>query len=305
MRLLVNITLAGHCLACGWLLLGHMNLESSWIARESLPLEIPESQYIRALYWTIATMTTVGYGDITPVLDREYLYACFVMLVGASFYAYIIGNVASLVGELNAGKAEYQQRAQFVTNYLHEQNVPAKLVNRVQAYYLNRWTRYRNYNEDELLSDLPRPLALEIKTELASRFISEVPIFKYASQVIREKLLASLELEFIDPGSVIARDGERNQKLIFVIDGQLEVQFEGEVVDHFGPGDYFGNYSLILDEPRTASVVANSYCELMYLHKDSYEQIKQLYPEFVEVMKKAMSDNSEKMSDLVLKGVVL
>jgi len=227
------------------------------------------------------------------------------MLVGASFYAYIIGNVASLVGELNAGKAEYQQRAQFVTNYLHEQNVPAKLVNRVQAYYLNRWTRYRNYNEDELLSDLPRPLALEIKTELASRFISEVPIFKYASQVIREKLLASLELEFIDPGSVIARDGERNQKLIFVIDGQLDVQFEGELVDHFGPGDYFGNYSLILDEPRTASVVANSYCELMYLHKDSYEQIKQLYPEFVEVMKKAMSDNSEKMSDLVLKGVVL
>jgi len=304
-RLLINIAVVSHCLACGWLLLGYMDLDASWMNYAGLQLLASESQYIRSLYWTITTMTTVGYGDITPVLDREYLFASFVMLVGASFYAYIIGNIASLVGQLNASKAQYQQRAQTVTSYLHEQKVPSVLVNRVQAYYHNRWEKYRNFNEDDLLSDLPRSLALDIKTELAHRLIQDVSLFQHASLVIREHLLAALQFEFVDPGSVIARVGERNHKLVFVVEGTLDIKFQDEIVGHFGPGEYFGNHSLILDEPRTASVVAKSYCELMYLCRTDYEEIKILYPEFVDVMKKAMADNSEKMSDLVLLGVVL
>ena len=250
-------------------------------------------------------MTTVGYGDITPVLDREYLFAGLVMLVGASFYAYIIGNVASLVGQINESKAKYHQRAQFVTGYLYEQGVSAELVGRVQAYYHNHWERYRNFNKDDLLSDLPQSLALDIKTQLARRILQDVPLFRHASRIIREQLMASLQFEFVDPESVIARNGERNQKLVFVIDGQLDILFEDDVVGCFGPGDYFGNYSLILNEPRTASVVAKTYCELMYLHRKDYEEIKDLYPEFVDVMKKAMADNNEKMSEMVLLGVVL
>jgi len=304
-RLLINIVVVSHCLACGWLLLGYMDLDASWMNYAGLQLLASESQYIRSLYWTITTMTTVGYGDITPVLDREYLFASFVMLVGASFYAYIIGNIASLVGQLNASKAQYQQRAQSVTNYLYQQKMPAELVARVQAYYYNRWEKYRNFNEEDLLSDLPRSLALDIKTKLAHRLIQDVPLFQHASLVIREHLLAALQFEFVDPGSVVARVGERNKKLVFVVEGALDIQFQDEVVGHFGPGEYFGNHSLILDEPRTASVVAKSYCELMYLRRTDYEEIKTLYPEFVDVMKKAMADNSEKMSDLVLLGVVL
>jgi hypothetical protein len=304
-RLIVNIVVVSHCLACGWLLLGYMDLGGSWMNPTGVQLLASESQYIRSLYWTITTMTTVGYGDITPVLDREYVFAGFVMLVGASFYAYIIGNVASLVGQLNASKAQYQQRAQFVTSYLHGQKVPSELVHRVQSYYQSRWEKYRNFNEEEILSDLPRSLALDIKTELAHRLIEDVPLFQHASLIIREQLLAALQFEYVDPGSVIARVGERNHKLVFVVEGQLDIRFQNTVAGHFGPGEYFGNHSLILDEPRTASVVASSYCELMSLSRNDYEEIKALYPEFIDVMKKAMADSSEKMSDLVLQGVVL
>ena len=42
-------------------------------------------------------MTTVGYGDITPHLNYEYVFTIIVMIIGAFMYAFIIGNIASLI----------------------------------------------------------------------------------------------------------------------------------------------------------------------------------------------------------------
>ena len=42
-------------------------------------------------------MTTVGYGDITPVSVPEIIFAVIEMMGGAAMFAYIVGNMASLV----------------------------------------------------------------------------------------------------------------------------------------------------------------------------------------------------------------
>ena len=45
------------------------------------------------LYWTMTTMTTIGYGDVTPKSWQESLITIFVELVGASVFGYMIGNI--------------------------------------------------------------------------------------------------------------------------------------------------------------------------------------------------------------------
>ena len=70
-------------------------------------------------------------------------------------------------------------------------------------------------------------------------------------------------------------------------------------------GDYFGDLSLILGEKRTASVKALSYCEIFILTREDFNRIRKEYPEFRDVLKKMSSEKTEKISELVLDGVVL
>jgi len=303
-RLIFNIALTTHICACVWLVLGLSNADS-WLAPLLEAGLADSSLYIRSLYWTITTMTTVGYGDITPGVDAEYLFAAFVMLVGASFYAYVIGNLASVLAQFNAQKSAYQERVRVVANYLRNQQVPVELIGRVQNYYDRRWQRYRHYDEQNLLNDLPGSLSVEVKAELARNLIAKVPLFQMVSLPIRDLLLGKLRLEFVDPGSLVTRAGEQTHRIVFIAEGELEVEYQGAKIGTLSAGDYFGNHSLILQERATATVTTRGFSELMYLEQHEYERIKLDYPEFVDMVSKAMSINSEQMTEWMLEGVVL
>ena len=305
----IAVALVTHLVACSWFFTASaQNFPAgNWAEAAGVENAAPVDQYVRSLYWTITTMTTVGFGDITPKRTAEYLVAMIVMLLGASLYAFIIGSIASLLSSLNIEKTRHRDKVQNLSYYLQQRGASIDLNNRVRGYYDYLWSKRRGVAESDLLNDLPRALQIEIKEQLARQVIQQVPLFEFCSTVLKMELLGALQLESYGPGIAVVREGEKASDIFFIIDGNLAVTAEGnsEINVELGPGEYFGYLSLVLNERRTASVVAKDYCDLMRLSQRDYNAIMESYPEFRDALSSAAAHKTEKMAELVLEGVVL
>ena len=62
----------------------------------------------RSIYWAIVTLTTVGYGDISPVTSLGQAVAALVMIIGYSIIAVPTGIVSSEINNLSKKKEGYR-----------------------------------------------------------------------------------------------------------------------------------------------------------------------------------------------------
>jgi hypothetical protein len=308
-KFLISILILMHWLACIWFYAAFAAgfPPDSWTARAGIVNSSVIEQYIRSLYWTITTMTTVGYGDITPARSVEYVLSAIIMLMGASLYAFIIGSVASLLSSIQAAKNSHWERIDSVTEFLRQRHVPAEIDAKVRNYYEYIWERYRGLDKNEMLNDLPGPLRLEILLHLASNMLETVPLFKHCSPALRNALLTALESKTYTPGSYIANEGELGKSIFFIVEGSVEIISveQNKSWGTLGEGDYFGYMSLALSEHRTATIKANGFCDLLILNKEDFNRIKSEFPEFNEVLKRVSAERTEQLSELILDGVVL
>jgi hypothetical protein len=298
-----------HWVACLWFALAYADgfPADSWVVAVGIEASGPLAQYVHSLYWTITTMTTVGYGDITPGRTPEYLLAGGVMLMGASLYAFIIGGVASLLSNLHAARNRHREHTEAVNQYLRARQVPVALGKRVHNYHEYLWHRNQGLDEAGLLRHLPRSLRLEILLHLARDVLQQVPLFQHCSPLLRDTLVTALAPATYAPGDYLARQGEPGQEIVFITRGQVEILGEESArpIATLGPGDYFGHLSLALREQRSGSVRAKGYCEVLILSREDYTTISADYPEFREVMKRVSAEHSEQASALLLQGVLL
>ncbi len=79
--------------------------------------------------------------------------------------------------------------------------------------------------------------------------------------------------ETIAPGEAIVEQGEIGDAFYAIGSGQVEVIQDGSPVRTMGPGGYFGEIALLLDVPRTATVVARTSVRAFRLDREGFDRV--------------------------------
>lgn len=308
-RLATIIVLLIHWISCAWFLVPFMEQfpADSWVAAQTLETAPAATQYVRSLYWTVVTMTTVGYGDITPSRNIEYVFTILVILAGASLYAYIIGNIASLLSNLDASKVAFWNRADAVHQYLRSRHVPSALNEHIRGYYEYLWARYHGVADKDMFAELPESVRIDLLQHLTGDLLKDFELFREAPQEIRNALLLALEPRAFAPRDYLLREGELGAEVFFLSRGTGEIRSNrsGQIHGSVSAGDYFGDLSMLLGERRTGSVIATSYCDTFVLTKEDFDRIRSTHPEFRDVLVRSAALRADRSADLLLDDVLL
>ncbi|MBI4454301.1 MAG: cyclic nucleotide-binding domain-containing protein [Acidobacteria bacterium] len=264
------LALSLHWLACGWLAL-----------RGVSPDFDKATDYLRALYWCVTTLATVGYGDITPTTNAEVMYAMLTIFLGVGVFGYVIGSVASLLANIDPARVRHREVVEKVKAFMRYRQVPAGLQQRILDYYEYLWEKRLGYDESTAISGLPPSLRTEVSLFLNRDIIQKVPLFRTASEDFIRAIALEMHPVIFMPGDYIIRAGDPGEEMYFISQGSVEILSADDQIVYatLKSGEFFGEMAIVLSQPRMASVRAVDYCDLYVLSRTSLERILTRHPD--------------------------
>ncbi|NXN64983.1 CNG3 protein, partial [Himantopus himantopus] len=243
-------------------------------------------KYVYSLYWSTLTLTTIGETP-PPVRDSEYFFVVVDFLVGVLIFATIVGNVGSMISNMNAARAEFQARIDAIKQYMHFRNVSKDMEKRVIKWFDYLWTNKKAVDEREVLKYLPDKLRAEIAINVHLETLKKVRIFADCEAGLLVELVLKLQPQVYSPGDYICRKGDIGREMYIIKEGKLAVVADDGITQFvvLSDGSYFGEISILnikgskAGNRRTANIRSIGYSDLFCLSKDDLMEALTEYPD--------------------------
>jgi voltage-gated potassium channel len=229
--------------------------------------------YNRAVYWTVTTVATVGYGDITPTTNPSRIFAIIVMLFGVGFYGFIVSKISTFLFQKDRRTEAKTEKMEHLSAFLNHYKVPASLRNEVFDFYEHRLQAMMNDEEERILGELPPGLKGEVQIYLNIAPLSRTELFRNCSEACLRDASLNLARRIVNPNEQVIKQGDIGREMYIIGHGKVRVSIQGQVIASLGKSQSFGEAALIKEEPRSADVIAETYCDLYILTKEIFEKL--------------------------------
>uniref|UniRef100_A0A3B4ZCP4 Voltage-gated delayed rectifier potassium channel KCNH4 n=1 Tax=Stegastes partitus TaxID=144197 RepID=A0A3B4ZCP4_9TELE len=310
LTLLMSVfALLAHWMACIWYMIGRREIETNetwdigWLHELGKRLDSPyvnstvggptvRSSYIAALYFTLSSLTSVGFGNVCANTDAEKIFSICTMLIGALMHAVVFGNVTAIIQRMYSRRSLYHTRMKDLKDFIRVHRLPQQLKQRMLEYFQTTWSVNNGIDANELLHDFPDELRADIAMHL-NKDILQLPVFKGASRGCLRSLSLHIKTSFCVPGEYLIRQGDALHANYFVCSGSLEVLKDSMVLAILGKGDLIGSDLPGSDQviKTNADVKALTYCDLQYISVRGLREVLELYPEYASVFASDIHNN--------------
>ena len=150
-------------------------------------------QYIFTFYWSTLTLTTIGETP-PPEIEVEFLFVIIEYMIGILIFATIVGNIGSMITNMNASRTEFQTRMDAVKQYMVFRKVSKELEERVIQWFDYMWSNKQSLDEGRVMDTLPDKLKAEIAIHVHLDTLKQVKIFQDCEPGLLTELVLKLQV---------------------------------------------------------------------------------------------------------------
>jgi len=267
-------------------------------------------QYLTTLYWAFATMTTVGYGDVSPAKKNAggLVVTIVSQVLGTMIFAYVIGILVGIVTNLDPAKRHLQAEKSYLDDFLaeiHDISPASELLLRVRRNHHHVLTTSGIFDEQRIIEVTPPHLRTPSVIYVHRTVLPYLPFFA----VIERQYMGAVALTLTrlkpanySAGQIINSARIRARELQFIVKGFVSVLYthtgqrpadELYPNEIYGPQTYFGDAMLLLPDVvqlrlKVRIVCSSRSCHCFVLSKHDYETLREVYLPILQAMEKQL-----------------
>ena len=198
----------------------------NWILSSKLQDKPFIEIYLASLYFILATMTSVGYGDIVCISKEETIYQIILLSIGIVAYSWIISTVGDYVKNESRATIKYNKDVlQLEEIRVAYPNMPFKLYTKIHQHLERLVKQQEKYDSNILINSLPYNLKNKLIFEIHKEVIKNFIFFNGCEN---SDFILKVITHFIPLSSkknaFLIKEGEYIENIFFVKDGKLALE---------------------------------------------------------------------------------
>ena len=150
-----------HTVACLFVIIAGLQ-DENWLTAYEATGEYSETDYYAlSLYWTITTITTVGYGDISASNTVERWFCSLVMIIGVISFSFANGSLGLIITQMNQKQQVLSEKIQVLDKIKKNYDLSEELYKKCKKTL--EYTQNNEYEEmNKFLDELPHNLKMDV-----------------------------------------------------------------------------------------------------------------------------------------------
>jgi hypothetical protein len=129
---LLTLLLVCHLIGCMWIYVAKATQDpeipdDSWIELNGYSDMTMGEIYAISVYFTMQTLTTVGYGDISIASSSEQFMCIVLQFIGVIFFSFASGSLTTIIANYDQTNAQNSEKINLLNKILKEYHITPKL----------------------------------------------------------------------------------------------------------------------------------------------------------------------------------
>jgi CRP-like cAMP-binding protein len=182
-----------------------------------------QTRYWDALYFSVTTLTTVGFGDRTPTTNSEKVYSIVAELAGCVIFGIIAGSLGRLATSTSISEVEKHHQKKQLEEFMKIKRVPSKVKHEVIEQMDHWFAKKSMFDENQLLAFLPPKHRKQLLLVIYKPYLTTCPLLAGMDDIVLTKLCVVMRPYLALKQDEIMTEDDVGEEMYMVVRGEIKL----------------------------------------------------------------------------------